>query len=373
MPVDTVKYANYVRFIPSFYKPDRNTYVRALLLAWAEQDDLIVTGIQQAKEQIFVESAELRYLNALGANVGVFRPLSFNMSDSTFRQLIPVLSYHPKQIRPTIQAVLDIFFGEDNPDVDIYEIYNNNVIIRIPSSVPTLRRGLKGSAHLHDYNCYISVIDDLNDKVTVTFNHTITEDLFAEGKFGQGNNIFDVVSNTAGRYDVEIQFGSGFDLSVLNTTDECLVLHPKYVGPFLRDPSATYTITKHRGILGQTINQGQVYATITMEDSSDIPDEPGELVFDYGGSQKEAHVKYLGRPNNTSLLLNPTSPFAEAHSAGEPVNLITVPQWDWDQKGTDFAAYITGISAARLVAQELIRSIVATGVTITWEIVEESY
>ena len=104
------KLDNMVRFLPDVLRPTINPNTRGLLTAWASSDDTIVTQIDAAKDQIFVKNADFNFLDLLGSNVGVFRNPDFNLPDDTFRNLIPLLSYSPKQVKNTIQLVLDVFF-----------------------------------------------------------------------------------------------------------------------------------------------------------------------------------------------------------------------------------------------------------------------
>jgi len=105
------KFQRMVRNMPSFYKSETNTMIRGLLKAWAVSDDEIEIQLKNTKDQLFVQTAEGRNLDRLGSNVGVDRAPELGIDDSDFQELIPVLSFFPKQVRKTVIALLDVFWG----------------------------------------------------------------------------------------------------------------------------------------------------------------------------------------------------------------------------------------------------------------------
>lgn len=360
------------RFLPGLYKPQTNVYIRGLLEAWAEQDDLIYAAIKQAKNQIYVKYAGApSYLDALGSNVGVFRPALFNLTDDVFRQLIPLLSFAPKQVAITIRKVLAVFFGENNPRVGVFEIRPNVIDIYIPSTVPALRRTLKGSHHFHNYSGVITSVDDLAKELVIDIDgdsKSLKEDECAGAKFGQNFLARQVLSNSAGTTGVTLQFSAGDDLSGFVVGTRFNMALPRYPGSFMKDNRSTFTVTKERGVLGQSISIGQILPTVLMQDASGITNTIGKVVFDYGRSGQEGPINYYGRPNNSTLFLDPTYAFTKNHSLGEIINVIKIPYVKPEKDGSDFAIYLVGITAARMLAQQIVESLVAAGVVINWHV-----
>lgn len=644
------KLEKYLKFIPPAYKPGVNPFVTALLKALAESDYQVEVQIEEAGKQIFVQTAEGKYLDSLGANVGVDRPLSINLSDDKFRKLIPTLSYKPKQIKKTMYDILDVFWGElysranltskapasynlgslgvltgtvtfqngslavsgvgtlfttevtvgdyvrfnnhtnqyfarvsriiddtslliseaykgggtnslvtgvgrvyvpltlvldvDNgeektlvlppntildttnvsaeevvsainaanatnsttqtitasviddfvrdlqfvnirtntpgptgslrivggtankfafgvqnfinnnayvsnaegalfspgeqvvvgsdlgsietsivsitPNVPvngvtqitvannvglysinedcfiykkghlgfsdreiiitqlkqqtiIYEINPKELIVRIPATVPALRRSLKGSMHLRDsWSGEITAIN--NGLKTVTVNLDSQDGLQADYHNGRIFSVqfdsFTVVSHTAGKTGVTIQFGPTDDLSVLSTTpgkNGFVILDEKYLGPYMYDPAnSQFTATSKRCVLNQVLSKGSVFPSINVIGADDIPNEVGFLIFDFGKKQQEQPIKYRGRPNNNTLLLDPSYVFQKTHIIGEVVNVLipslkgTTPR----VTGDDYATFVTGVKEARLIVQELLRQTKAAGVSL---------
>jgi len=105
------KLVRYFKFIPPYYKPGQNVFVTALLKALATTDSDVEVQIEEAGNQIFVNRAEGKFLDTLGNNVGVDRPIAINLSDDKFRELVPTLSFKPKQVRETMYDILDVFWG----------------------------------------------------------------------------------------------------------------------------------------------------------------------------------------------------------------------------------------------------------------------
>lgn len=361
------------RYLPGLYRPEANTYVRGLLYAWSFEDDQITTELQNAKDQIYVKHASLQYLDALGSNVGVFRPATVNLSDENFRNLIPALSFDPKQIRPTIKKVLEAFYGVDNPRVTIGEVNPNEIVIQIPSSVPSLRRSLKGSHHFHNYSGNITAIDSVGKTVTVNLygdSKTLFSDEWKGAKFAQGNHAYPVLSSSTGHTGVTVQFAASTDLTALQIGNFLVADRPNYRGSFIPDPTRAYSVTKLRGTVGQSVKAGNIYPTLAMQDASGIPDAPGRLIFGYTGSNQEADIKYFGRPNNTTILIDPSYVFQKDHNSGEIVNVIVKPYIKPDINGKDLSVYLVGVKTARELAQSIVQSVVAAGVTIRWIIVD---
>jgi len=361
------------RFVPGIYHPTVNPHVRGLLYSYATEDDLIVQAIKDAKEQLFQRTAQRQYLNVLGSNVGVFRPTGFNLADPEYRLLIPALSYAPKQMAPTIQKVLDIFFGVGNPDVLVKQINPNELVIQLPSSVPSLRRTLKGSVHLHSYLATITAVDNVFKTMTIDLNDplkTLKVDELANATVGQDLLTGIVASNTAGTTGVTLQFFAATDLSPFSLIRNINMILPGYPGSFIPDRTSAFSVTKQRGILGQVITAGQILPSITMTDASGIPDQAGEISFNFGRNNEESQVKYFGRPNNTTLLINPAYTFLQDHTIGSPVNFTIKPYSVPRTNGSDYSVYLVGVTAARILAQQIVQTIVAAGVVIRFIILE---
>lgn len=356
------------RFVPSVFRPTSNTNIKGLLEAWSASDDDVVSAIQDAKEQIYVATASLSYLDALGMNVDVERPSYFNMTDDLFRQLIPALSYLPKQVLPTIERVLAIFFGANNPKVQVNEISPNEILIQIPKTFVAFRRTLRGAFHIHSYGGTITSVDNTNKTISTTmYKKSLAEDELVSGRFGQANESRRIVSHTTGATPV-FSFASSDDLSSF-VSGKFIASHPTYLGSYIPSANAEFTVTRIRGILGANIDAGSSLTSLPMIDSSSFPDSAGRLIIGRAGSNEESGVKYTGRPNNTALSVDPSYVFTQSHSAGDVVNVIVYPYRQPRTNGYDYSAYLGDAYKARLLAQTICETLVAAGVVITWTVV----
>jgi hypothetical protein len=366
------KLDKFTRFVPGLYKPSSNENVRGLLYAWAGEDDDIVQAVIDAKEQLFVQTAQLQYLDSLGSNVGVFRPTAFQLADEQYRLLIPALSFAPKQVRPTIIAVLNVFFGVGNPLVQVFESNPNEIAIQIPSSVPSLRRSVRGSLHLKAYSFMINSIDNTMKTMTVnTYNDTkvLKADELSDCTAGQDLHTATIIGNSAGTGGVTIQFGASSDLSGFQTGRYFVVTNPNYPSAYINDSRRAYSVTKDRGVLGQNLKSGQISPHVTMQDSSNIPDSTGYICFNFGFNNEEGPIKYFSRPNNSTLQLDPSYVFTKNHTIGETVNVVVPPYQTPDINGYDYRPYLVGVTAARLLAQSIVQEVLAAGIVIRWIVV----
>ena len=362
------------RFVPGLYKPTTNPVVKGLLYSFSGEDDEVVAQTAAAKQQLFVAYANLQYLDVLGSNVGVFRPTGFNLLDDQYRSLIPALSFFPKQVMPTVKAVLDVFFGTGNPLVKVFEINPNEIVIQIPSSVPALRRSLKGANHLKAYTVVINSIDNIAKTMNVTVygngTKVLAVDELAGCELGQSLEIASILGNSGGYSGVTFQFSAGDNLSLFTAGQNAVIMNPNYLGAYIADPTKNFSVTKPRGVLGQTISVGSIQPTLTMTDSSNIPDADGYVCFNYGFDNEEGPIKYFHRPNNHTLKLDPSYNFTKPHSIGEVVNVVVTPNSGTNTDGSDYRPYLVGVTAARILAQQIVQSVLAAGIVIRWIVVE---
>lgn len=367
------KLAKMTRYVPGLYKPETNPMVKGLLFAWSSEDDFITQAIEDAKDQIYVKTAQFQYLDALGSNVGVFRPSAIGLADAQYRELIPALSFFPKQVVPTVKKVLGVFFGVGNPLVKVNEINPNEIVIQIPASVPALRRSLKGSHHFHDYAGTVVSVDNIGKTVTVNIGITkvLTVDEIKNAFFGVGNFEYPILSNAAGKTNVIIQFAASLNLSSITAGSRFNVAGVKnYPGSFVPNKISTFTVTKKRGILGQALTAGMIFPTVTMSDASGIPDATGKVVFNYGMPNQEGPINYFGRPNNSTILLDPSYVFTKDHTIGEVVNVSVLPYKAPRIDGSDYSVYLVGVEAARILAQQIVENVLAVGIVVRWIVID---
>lgn len=135
-------------------------------------------------------------------------------------------------------------------------------------------------------------------------------------------------------------------------------------GPYLYDPSKPFLIDGGETTTSELIDSN-TSRVITVADASDIPDEPGHIVFGFGYKEEEGPVPYIARPSSTTILLDPSYKFQNVHEIGTKINLVAQNYaFDVTRDGTDFPFYITDTVSGRIYAEELINLVAATGINV---------
>lgn len=587
------KFTRMANNMPAFYKAETNTMIRGLLKAWGVSDDDIEAQLSNTKDQLFVKTANGRYLDYLGNNVGVPRDPSLGMSDDDFRKLIPVMSFFPKQVRRTIISLLDVFWGEGftrpninsgnvetynfgpasvltgtvsfikgneilkgvgtlftsellpgdyikattdsgttyqkvsailsdtelqlseawkwdirinatvakgvvrqlgysvdgqperfirfkpyafadltavtvaelvafiNADTEhkslitassyldpilgnklnlrtntpgllgsiqvtggdandvtrlnfnldkktevrasVYEVNPNEIVVKIPSSVPVLRRSLRGSSHSKETKTRLFSNDECFDFSTLGPTSTLTIDVdgnpyvvtftnasdFRDPASVTAQEVVDVINEqldfleaftsdrseyrsvglqtTEGSAEYQVTGGTANSILGFATTlqqDPDLII-TDFPSSYIFDPiGQLFTVTGTKTELVQTVNSGSVMTSVSVANASSFPNRPGRLLFNFGRSEQEGPVQYNSRPNNSTLLIDASHIFQNEHEVGRSVNLIsdtpTIPRLT----GADYAVYVVGTEESRAAAQRLIRQLLAAGVVV---------
>lgn len=589
------KFKRMVKSMPGLYRPEVSTMIGGLLKAWALADDNIVIQLKEAKKQLFEKEASEQYLDYLANNVGVSRTAELGIEDDDFRNLIPVLSYYPKQVRQTIISLLDVFWGsgftrtninsgniepydfspvttlsglvtfekgsktvkgigtsflteiqvgqyikvssnsgklyakvsgvlsdtslllsavpanlttqvnttavvadvleleyeidngldrrkirfkpsafetlsavtaselvaainsdpEHNKNLTaslfidpivgvklnirsntpglqgsiqiiggsantlsrlnfslnkqtetratVYEINPNEIVVRIPSSVPVLRRRLQGSAHTkqtktelfsalatYDFSSLGAsstltlTIDTL--PYTVTFTHALN---FIDSTAATAAEVSEVINNqllfleafydgVTGRNKVGLRTTDGsMEFQITGGTANTLLSFPitlqqdpdlivaGYPSAYIFDPTGQlFTVTGKVTSTTSSLDVGVISPTLSVNNASSFPNQPGLMLLNFGRNDQEGPISYNSRPNNSTLLIDASYIFQKAHPIGSLVNFVdnnpTIPRLT----GDDYAVYIVGTQEARAAAQKLIKKILAAGVVV---------
>jgi hypothetical protein len=141
-------------------------------------------------------------------------------------------------------------------------------------------------------------------------------------------------------------------------------LPPDQLGPYSFDTSKPYSIGGQECNLQQALDSS-TNLVINVDDSSQFPDNVGNLVFGFGTSKEEGPVPYIARPSSNSLLLNPAYKFKFVHNTGTNISLISqnfpvIPNLD----GSSYQFFATDVVNGRKYAEELIRMVAATGINL---------
>lgn len=135
-------------------------------------------------------------------------------------------------------------------------------------------------------------------------------------------------------------------------------------GPYIFDTSKGYLIGGEECNTLDEINSNSPMI-IQVDNASDIPDEPGELIFAFGTSNEEGPVPYIARPSAGTIVIDPSYRFEEIHPPGTNISLVAQGYaFEPDKDGTDYQFYATDIVSGRIYAEQLINLVAATGINV---------
>lgn len=422
------KLEKFHRFLPKLYKTRTNSMWRGLVEALAEQDQEITTQLGNTKAQLFVKTAEGAFLDRLGNSLGVSRPAELGLLDEDYQALIPNLSLKAKQITKAFYDTMDVFWGPTfsranilgsnaapfNVSVgDSFEITIDGVTTaKVTAQIGDI--AVNGSATSQEIIDIIARIDGITVEIQEDPN--------------TGDENLNIRTNTPGpRGSIEISTtnsfgGVGWETGVRHRVTDLaqrtvlyqvdpgtMVIELPAVVPSLRrtlkgshhfhqdstiEPAVPpsnevwkgsflfsttqqpFVVTQQKAVLEDVVLEGSVVSQITVDSTSDIPAEGGELIFNFGKENQEQPVAYITTPNNKTILIDPGHTFQFEHAIGSEINFLLPNQttpFSPARDGTDFAIYLTSPANSRTVVQELLETLTAAGITITFIILLPSY
>jgi len=420
------KLDKYVKFIPKELKPHVNPMLNALLSAWAGADDELMVQLQNAKAQLFVKTAEGRFLDRLASNYGVARPSEIGLLDEDFQNLIPNLSFKPKAIAKSFYDTMDVFWGplfsRVNATSTLAEPYAISVgdtfTIIVDGGAPqsvTVKPGdtrLPGGATAREVIFILSqfkgiTVEAVLDPVTLENRLNIRTNTpglrgsieFVEGFAALGFTLgvkYKISSLTqrsviyqvsAGEVVIEIPAIVPVLRRTLkgshhfHETSAIEPVIPPAIVPwqgsfFYSTQSNPFVATSIRSTLLAAVLKGSIQNQLSVADTSAFPATGGNLIFDFGKSTEEQPVKFTTATNSNTLLIDPGYSFQHTHETGSYINLLMPGQttpYAPNKDGSDFGIYMTSPANARDKVEEIIRGLAAAGITVTFVVLLPSY
>jgi hypothetical protein len=133
-------------------------------------------------------------------------------------------------------------------------------------------------------------------------------------------------------------------------------------GPYMWSSSSAYVISSLTSQIQSNIKAGNIVRTIEILPNN-IPNTDGYVVFDFGTEREEGPVRYLYKPTDTSLQLDPSYVFKNNHDIDSSVTVIRRRGAHvMSGLGTEYPAYITDPSIARSTLQSLIKQVKSVGI-----------
>ena len=412
--------------LPPELKPGSNPILNTLLRAWSGGDDELMTQLENTKAQLFVKTAEGVFLDRLASNFGVVRPFELGLLDADFRELIPNLSLKQKQVVKSFYNTMDVFWG---PTFSRANITASQVAPFNVSIGETITVKVDGG---EEQQLTVAIGDILVDGAATSEEMIrflnkfkgVTAELQVDQSTGEERiNLRTNAPGTRGSIEVVSGFGGlGFITGVrVRITDQAqrtvlyqlkegeIIIELPAIVPTLRrslkgshhfhettaiedpvPPSTTpwqgsflystqdqpFLVTSTKAVLEEAVLQGSVIPQITLSDTSPFPTTGGDLIFNFGKSNQEVWVKYLTISNDKTMLIDPGHSFAETHLVGSEVNLISSTQmtpYVPRTNGDDLAVYLTSPANSRVLVQEILESLTAAGITVSFLILAPTY
>ena len=135
------------------------------------------------------------------------------------------------------------------------------------------------------------------------------------------------------------------------------------VGPYVWDLSAAFVLSELTSGIQAPISAGQNVRTLIIDDVNNIPNEENFVIFDYGTEFQEGPVRYLFKPTDSTMQMDPAYIFQYDHAVGSSVTVIrNRGPITMSGLGTEYAPYITSPAVAREVLQDLIKEVKSVGI-----------
>lgn len=423
------KFTKFKNTIPKVYKVGQNPNITAVVNALANSDAEIAAQIDNAKEQMFVRTAVGRYLNLLANSRGVSKPIETGLTDTQFQELIPNLTFKPKQVRKIFYDTADVFWG---PLFTRANITSSNSATWNLSTGDEIKVQVDGGS--------TQTIKILSGDIASSGAATIDELLVILGKVKNatasivedkltGDNYINLRSNTVGpRGSIQFIASSGIGSSKLNFSTDLIKLSSQaqrfaiyevnpneltieipavvptffetlkgshhfhadetlesaiapangvWAGSFLYNPSGSsgdYSITSQLARSQEILTAGNVYTKVTVDSTSNFTSTTGYLIFGFGTEREEQPVKFRGIPNSKTILLDPSYVFQTTHPSNEAINVIAaLDPTEPRETGEDLAIYLPSPSSARAKIEDIMESLTAAGVYIRFIILAPNY
>ena len=140
----------------------------------------------------------------------------------------------------------------------------------------------------------------------------------------------------------------------------------RITGSYIWDQAASFVLSSNTATISDNIQSGKIVRLLSTSANS-ISADGGFLIFDYGRNTQEGPVRYLYKPTSNTIALDPSYTFKHSHSVGSPIVAISHKgPHQMSGKATEYPAYVTDPSEARLILQELIRSVKSAGIFVNF-------
>jgi hypothetical protein len=137
------------------------------------------------------------------------------------------------------------------------------------------------------------------------------------------------------------------------------------IGPYMWDSNATFVLSSLTSNIQQKIFAGTSIKQLTIDTPNNIPSEEGFVIFDFGTEEQEGPVRYLFKPTDGSMQIDPAYVFEYNHETGSSVTVIRRRGAHvMSGLGLEYPSYITDPSVARETLKDLLLEVKSVGIFI---------
>ena len=140
----------------------------------------------------------------------------------------------------------------------------------------------------------------------------------------------------------------------------------RITGTYIWDQAATFVLSSNIAQISDAIQAGKIVRLLNVT-SNTISKDGGFLIFDYGRNTQEGPVRFLYKPTDNTIALDPSYTFKYNHSINSPIVAISRKgPHQMSGRATEYPSYITDPSEARFILQDLIRSVKSAGIFVNF-------
>tara|TARA_R110000868_G_C10973188_1_gene771500 strand:+ start:42103 stop:43485 length:1383 start_codon:yes stop_codon:yes gene_type:complete len=423
------KLDRFIRSTPKIYKPGENSVITAFLRAFSCSDAEVQTQIDNTKAQLFVRTAEGKNLDRIANSRGVKRPVELGLDDPTFQELIPNLSFKPKQIRKAFYDTADVFWGPlfsranlVTANSSTYDLSpGESLLVKIddkdPQGISILvdEIAVPGAATSEEV---ANILNKINGATASIIVDSLTNDEFINlrtdtpgplgavhiqsgSMIGTGKLEFSTVKRELRDQDQRVMIyeirpnellievpavvpalrrtlsGSHHFHADSTIEPEVAPANCIWQGSFFYDPNGvtqSYTVSGQKAKLSNSVVKGGILTSITVDDTSLIEGTSGFLVMGWGTERQESGIRFRGVPNSNTILIDPSYIFQFDHPIGDYVNVITdLAPYSPRRGGDDLAIYLTSPSGAREAVEAILKTLAAAGIILNFVVLSPTY
>jgi len=140
----------------------------------------------------------------------------------------------------------------------------------------------------------------------------------------------------------------------------------RILGTYMWDKAATFVLSSNTATINDAIKAGKIIRLINTSINSISPNG-GYLIFDYGRNNQEGPVRFLYKPTENTIAIDPSYTFKHNHEVGSTIVAINKKgPHQVSNNAAEYSAYITDPSEARFILQDLIRSVKSAGIFVNF-------